>query len=337
MKKLTINEIAEKAGVSKTTVSFYLNGKTNKMSEETMERIRKIIEETGYEPNAAARAIKTRPGASAGTIGVILGDLSQPLASRALKGIEEEARESGYQVVVGSSNMLFSREQEYIENMSRLGVSGFIIQATYRFGVLGMELEKKKKNLVYLDVSPYDSNGKCVKSGNYNSVYEAITQCAKKGYEQFIMISDGSQDDSGGVGNSQGFKDALRTAGLPFKTYYMNQDATTEEIYDYLKRQIRPEMKTLIYVSDASALANVYLAIKEFPDYQSLMPRTIGLIGFDVTGWTKTTTPAISSIVIPAYQEGRFAARKLLEMINGSGDSKEVILKNVIRWRESTM
>lgn len=221
--------------------------------------------------------------------------------------------------------------------MSRLGVSGFIIQATYRFGVLGMELEKKKKNLVYLDVSPYDSNGKCVKSGNYNSVYEAITQCAKKGYEQFIMISDGSQDDSGGVGNSQGFKDALRTAGLPFKTYYMNQDATTEEIYDYLKRQIRPEMKTLIYVSDASALANVYLAIKEFPDYQSLMPRTIGLIGFDVTGWTKTTTPAISSIVIPAYQEGRFAARKLLEMINGSGDSKEVILKNVIRWRESTM
>ena len=69
MKKLTINEIAEKAGVSKTTVSFYLNGKTNKMSEETMERIRKIIEETGYEPNAAARAMKSRPG---GPIGVIL-------------------------------------------------------------------------------------------------------------------------------------------------------------------------------------------------------------------------------------------------------------------------
>ena len=102
-----------------------------------------------------------------------------------------------------------------------------------------MELEKKKKNLVYLDVSPYDSNGKCVKSGNYNSVYEAITQCAKKGYEQFIMISDGSQDDSGGVGNSQGFKDALRTAGLPFKTYYMNQDATIEEIYEMCIRDRR--------------------------------------------------------------------------------------------------
>lgn len=56
MKKLTINEIAEKAGVSKTTVSFYLNGKANKMSEETQQRIQQIIDETGYEPSAAARA-----------------------------------------------------------------------------------------------------------------------------------------------------------------------------------------------------------------------------------------------------------------------------------------
>ena len=334
MKKLTINEIAEKAGVSKTTVSFYLNGKTNKMSEETMERIRKIIEETGYEPNAAARAMKSRPG---GTIGVILGDVSQPLAAKALKGIEEEACQAGYQVIVGSSGMLFAREQEYIENMSRLGVSGYIIQATYRFGILGMELEKKNKNLVYLDVSPYDSRGKCVKSGNYSSVYEAITQCVQRGYQQIILISDGSQDDYGGVGNAQGFKDALRTAGLSFKTYYINQGATEEDISDYLKRQIDLSQKTLIYVSDASALAIVYLALKRFPDYQSRIPSPIGLIGFDLTGWTKTTTPAISSIVIPAYQEGRIAAQKLLEMIDGKGDSKEVVLKNMIRWRESTL
>ena len=69
MKKLTINEIAEKAGVSKTTVSFYLNGKANKMSEETQQRIQQIIDETGYEPSAAARAMKAK---SSGLIGVIL-------------------------------------------------------------------------------------------------------------------------------------------------------------------------------------------------------------------------------------------------------------------------
>lgn len=66
MKKLTINEIAERAGVSKTTVSFYLNGKINKMSEETKQRIQHIIDETGYEPSAAARAMKAK---SSGVVG----------------------------------------------------------------------------------------------------------------------------------------------------------------------------------------------------------------------------------------------------------------------------
>ena len=88
MKKLTINEIAERAGVSKTTVSFYLNGKINKMSEETKQRIQHIIDETGYEPSAAARAMKAK---SSGVVGVILADTSEGYCARALKGIEEAA------------------------------------------------------------------------------------------------------------------------------------------------------------------------------------------------------------------------------------------------------
>ena len=77
MKKLTINEIAEMVGVSKTTISFYLNGKTNKMSDETQKKIQQVIEETGYTPSAATRTVK----ASDDCIGVILGDVSKPFAA----------------------------------------------------------------------------------------------------------------------------------------------------------------------------------------------------------------------------------------------------------------
>ena len=97
MKKLTINEIAEKAGVSKTTVSFYLNGKANKMSGETQQRIQQIIDETGYEPSAAARAMKAK---SSGLIGVILRDTADAYCARALKGMEEAASAAGCQVLV---------------------------------------------------------------------------------------------------------------------------------------------------------------------------------------------------------------------------------------------
>jgi len=110
MKKLTINEIAEQAGVSKTTVSFYLNGKTNKMSEETQQRIQQIIDETGYEPSAAARAMKAK---SSVVLGVILDDVSKPYEAQALKGIEETARAAGYQILIGNSGLNFNNEKEY--------------------------------------------------------------------------------------------------------------------------------------------------------------------------------------------------------------------------------
>ena len=104
-------------GVSKTTISFYLNGKTNKMSDETQKKIQQVIEETGYTPSAATRTVK----ASDDCIGVILGDVSKPFAAKALKGIEEEAHEAGYQVIVGNNEMSFAKEKEYVEHNAENG------------------------------------------------------------------------------------------------------------------------------------------------------------------------------------------------------------------------
>ena len=231
MKKLTINEIAEMVGVSKTTISFYLNGKTNKMSDETQKKIQQVIEETGYTPSAATRTVK----ASDDCIGVILGDVSKPFAAKALKGIEEEAHEAGYQVIVGSNEMSFAKEKEYVEHMLKMGVSGFIIQATYRFGILAMELEKKNKKVVYLDIPPYDSQGVRVLGDNYQCVYDAISQCIERGYDQLLVVSDANESEYTGMDNLRGFKDAANDAGVSFKTYFIEAETTREEIHDYLE------------------------------------------------------------------------------------------------------
>ena len=70
LNKITINDIAEMAGTSKTTVSFYLNGKTDRMSESTQKRIRKAIKDTGYEPSPLARGMNAK---QSHLIGVIIG------------------------------------------------------------------------------------------------------------------------------------------------------------------------------------------------------------------------------------------------------------------------
>ena len=106
-----------------------------------------------------------------------------------------------------------------------------------------------------------------------------------------------------------------------------------------MEQNISEYKKTLVYASEVEALRKVYLGIKLFPDFQSLFPERLGLIGFDVTGWTKIAVPEISAIMIPAYQEGQIASRKLIEMIESKNSisNKKVIIKNAVRWRDSTL
>lgn len=334
MKKLTINEIAERAGVSKTTVSFYLNGKTNKMSEETKQRIQHIVDETGYEPNAAARAMKAK---SSGLVGVILGDSSDAYCARALKGIEDAASAQEYQIMIGNSSLAFQQEKDYVERMLKLGAEGFIIQSTYRFGMLAGELEKKKKPIVYLDTKPYDFKGRYVKSNNYECVYQVISECIGKGYEDFLMISDGESAMSVGFENVQGYKDALQDAFREGATQYLQEGIKSAQVYELLKEKVDLGKKTLIYVASPAMLQIVYQAIRNYPDYISLFPDTLGLIGFDLEGWTRMTTPAISAIITPAYQEGVRAMEELVDILDGKKREGEVVFKNVVKWRGTTL
>lgn len=334
MKKLTISEIADRAGVSKTTVSFYLNGKTNKMSEETKQRIQQIIDETGYEPNAAARAMKAK---SSGIIGVILDDIGKPYEAQALKGIEEAAHAAGYQVLVGGSALNFNSEKEYVEQMLKSGAEGFIIQSTYRFGMLAASLEKRRRQVVYLETRPYDIKGRYIKSNHYDCVYQVISECIKKGYEEFLLISGDAAAVSTGFEKTQGYKDAMQDAKLAGNTCYLAEGVHSEEVYRLLCQTVDLTKKTLIYVADPELLPVVYQAIRNYPDYQKLFPDTIGLLGFDMTGWTRLTTPTISAILVPACQEGMRAAQELAEMLEGKHREGEVVFKNAVKWRESTM
>ncbi|MEG0527449.1 MAG: LacI family DNA-binding transcriptional regulator, partial [Longicatena sp.] len=98
--KLTINDIARLSATSKTTVSFYLNGKTDKMSQSTQERIKNVIEKTNYQPNAIARSLNAK---SMQLIGVIIGDITNTFANQIVKGIDDVAKEKDYQLIIGNS------------------------------------------------------------------------------------------------------------------------------------------------------------------------------------------------------------------------------------------
>lgn len=329
--KITIKEIACRAQTSKTTVSFYLNGRTDKMSEETRQRIAKVIEETNYRPSVAARLLNAK---ETKLIGVIIGDITNSFANQIVKGIEDVARENRYQLIVGNSNYVLENEEDYVNRMLAMGVDGFIIQPSSKFDQIVDKIKNEKKEVVFIDSQVSMDREKWVKTNNYEAVLEASEILIEKGYDEYIMITADPSVLSTRMERTNGFIDALDLKGKKCMTHIVDGDVKSEELTELLNKELKFGTRTLIFVANCFLLPRVYVALK---NYRNLMPHTIGLIGFDNTEWSNFSSPTVTTIVQPAYDEGHQAAKILIDSLEEKHEeAPNQILKCNVNWCEST-
>lgn len=330
-KKITIKDIALMAGTSKTTVSFYLNGKTDKMSEETKNKIAKVIQETHYTPSVLARSLNDK---NSHLIGVVIGDITNTFSNQIVKGIESVTGNHGYQIIVGNSDYNDQKESVYIEQMISMGVEGFIIQPTARFRKLLKKIEKLGKPIVFFDSKLFDLKTKWVKTNNYEATYEATCKCIEKGYEEFYMITANPQLISTRLERTSGFVDALGDHDLKCETCIIENDCfDPEQVTCFIQEHVNLKKKSLIFVPNCWALPKVFMAMKNFRTY---MPQ-LGLLGIDNTEWTNLSSPTISTIVQPAYQEGVEAGKIIIAEIENKHDvPNQQVLDCTVNWNEST-
>jgi DNA-binding LacI/PurR family transcriptional regulator len=124
-KKPTIRTIARKAGVSPTTVSFYLNGHAEeyRLAAETCDRIQRVVDEYKYTPNLHARAMLEK---RTYLVGVVIGAMADSFWADLYEGLEETLEAAGYHILVGTSRDDPARERKHFEFMRAKGVDGFI-------------------------------------------------------------------------------------------------------------------------------------------------------------------------------------------------------------------
>lgn len=330
-KKYTISDIARMADVSKTTVSFFLNGKTDKMSDETKNRIDSIIKETGYIPNYAARCLNDK---GSRLIAVIIGDISNSFSAQIVKGIEKEARKMNYQILIGNSNYDSIEEEKYIDKMLMLNVDGFIVQPGSHFNRLGKKIVNSGKPLVFFDSKIYEEDKCWVKTNNYEASYEAIYECIKKGYENFLIIAAEPNLLSTRIERASGFIDAVNENNKEYSFLEISEKPDTSIIKQKVSEELKKNKSLLIFVPNCWALPDVFHSISDFHDQ---IPENLGIIGFDNENWINYVTPKITSIVQPAYSEGQKACRILIDRIEDKNLEKpHQILKSKIFWNNST-
>ena len=122
---MTIKEIAKLAGVSSAAVSRYLNG--GYVSDEKKEQIKKVIEETGYQPSAQARMLRTK---KACLIGVVVPKINSESISRITAGIEKVLSERNYQMLLAGTDNTPVKEIEYMRLFENYPVDGIILVGT---------------------------------------------------------------------------------------------------------------------------------------------------------------------------------------------------------------
>lgn len=332
-KRITINDIATMAGTSKTTVSFYLNGKTERMSEATQERIKAAIAKTGYEPSPIARGMNAK---RTQLLGVIIGDITNTFSNQIVKGIEGVAAKAGYRVLVSSSNHSRTDERAYIDRLLAVGVDGFIVQPTAQFKEISKVIEDAGKQLVFFDSKFYDFASNWVKTDNYEATSRAVGECERRGYRRFLLVAAPPQLLSSRIERTSGFVDALEAAEMGFTQFEIeNDEVDVEKLREFLRANIDGTTPTLVFAPNCWALPDVYVAMREF---YPLMPTHVGLLGFDNTEWAGVASPSVSVVTQPAFEEGAEACRILLDLIQNKGDvNPHQVLDCHVQWGATTM
>ena len=122
---MKISEIAALAGVSAAAVSRYLNG--GSISEEKKQKIKKVIEETGYVPNVAARSLRQQRSNS---IGVVVPKINSDSVSNLLEGVSSVLSRSGYLTIFGNAGNDKKQELDYLRMMQEARLAGIVLMGT---------------------------------------------------------------------------------------------------------------------------------------------------------------------------------------------------------------
>ena len=171
---MTIKEIAQLAQVSSAAVSRYMNG--GYVSEEKKERIRAVIEETGYRPSVQARTLRTK---RACLIGVIVPKINSESISRITEGIGQILAKSGYQMLLTITNNNSSKELEYVDLFEAYPVDGIILVGTVLTRAHKKKLKECKVPIVV--IGQYTKETSCVYHDDYGAAKASWKRSIREG------------------------------------------------------------------------------------------------------------------------------------------------------------
>ena len=320
MKKVSISDIARKAGVSVSTVSFVMNDKAVKMriSREVIEKVENVAREMGYRPNQLARGLRT---GKTKTIGLIVENISNAFFATLAKTIEDEAKKYDYKVVYCSTDNDEVKARELINMLSQRQVDGYIITPTSQLADEIRKLQAESKPVVLIDrYFPEHREIPAVLVDNYEGVAKGMEYLIGKGYHKIGLVTVES-DMAHMKDRLTAYYDVLRRHNLPTdeqRVKIVPYHAGVERSLESITQLLEGAGSTIDAVFFLTNYLGV-LGIEAIKKRQLKIPDQLAVLCFDDNDIFRLYTPTISVIRQPIEAIGQQAMCALMERLKHSG------------------
>lgn len=308
---VTMRDVAERAGVSITSVSHVVN-KTRVVSDDLRRCVETAMSELGYQPNALARSLRRNESL---TIGVIVPDSADPFYAEVVRGVEDTSFDQGYTIILCNSDGDLEKESLYTSVLTERRVDGILFFAASSESTSHIRaLQGLRIPLVVVDRQAPDVKIDQVLIDNHLGGKLATQHLLDLDHRRIACIS-GPADLMLSAQRVAGYKEALTEAGVPIEETLI----VTKEMYQYeagyeaanelLAMADRP---TAVFAcNDVMAIATINVAWKLGWE----VPKDLSVVGFDDIRLASFINPPLTTIAQPKYDMGAIATTMLLERI----------------------
>lgn len=319
-----LEDVAAAAGVSKTTVSRVLNHR-GYLSEKTIAKVKKAMQELDYRPNIIARQLyKQRTD----LVGMIFPTVDNPFFSQLEAEMERQLYRNGYKVLIGNSQNDPAKEENYLQQLLTHQVDGLIV-GTQNRGLIGYQ----HANLPVVAIDQVvGKNIPVVSSDNYQGGLLATQRLLDDGCRHIIHTNGPLGLDTPTQKRREAYEHLMTKNNLPAITYHLDFNISTIDKERVFRRifEEHPEVDGIFAANDTDASTIINLA----SEYGKRIPEDLKIVGYDGSNVTRLLLPGLTTIQQPIDEMADLAVQLLQARINGQ-NVKSVVLPVTI-WNGKT-
>lgn len=332
MKKLTLEKVGKLAGVSRATVSRVINNHPN-ISPEVRERVQKVIADTGYQPNQAARSLVSNRSQVIGLVipNVVQAVFADPYYPLLTQGISAACNQLGYTLAL----FLFHKkddEQGAVRRFTQNSLlDGIIITADNLESPIVPQLLQRDTTFVSVGRPVMAEKVTYIDVDNFAGGYNATAHLIKLGYQRIAQIA--TVHNTAGIDRDRGYRQALMDRNIPIdENLIAYGDFKEQSGYEALQ-QLLPQRPDAVFVqSDSMALG----ALRALRDAHLAVPDDVAVIGFDDLAPAQLAEPRLTTMRQPIERTGMLAANTLIDMLkNPEQPTQHIVLPTELIIRSS--